>query len=277
MSAAVTPFEVLTPAGTLRGERSGEGRLVVCVHGLTATRRYVLHGSRALERSGFEVATYDARGHGESEPATDGAYDYVGLAADLDAVIDELAPGGEGVLLAGHSMGAHTIARFALDHPERAAAIVLIGPVYPGFPASEEVLKGWDALSDGLEEGGVDGFMQVYERREWPAQWRDTVLRITRERLVLHRDLGAVAQALRGVPRSDPVEDLGELISVGCPALVVASHDDADSGHPYAIAERWADALPEAQLTSEAEGQSPLAWQGGRLSRVLADFFSGVA
>ena len=36
-------------------------------HGLTATRRYVIHGSRLLERSGFDVVSYDARGHGESE------------------------------------------------------------------------------------------------------------------------------------------------------------------------------------------------------------------
>ena len=56
------------------------------------------------------------------------------------------------------------------------------------------------------------------------------------------------------------------------PALVVASHDEADPGHPYAVAEAWAARLPRATLLSEEPGQSPLAWQGGRLSRAIAAF-----
>jgi len=52
----------------------------------------------------------------------------------------------------------------------------------------------------------------------------------------------------------------------------VASYDEADPGHPYSIAEAWADRLPQGRLVSEEQGQSPLAWQGGRLSRVIADF-----
>ena len=59
------------------------------------------------------------------------------------------------------------------------------------------------------------------------------------------------------------------------PALVVASHDDADPGHPYAAAAAYAEALPRARLISEEEGESPLAWQGGRLSReTLAAFYA---
>ena len=56
------------------------------------------------------------------------------------------------------------------------------------------------------------------------------------------------------------------------PALVVASHDDADPGHPYAVAAEWAERLPNATLISEERGESPLAWQGGRLSREIASF-----
>ena len=56
------------------------------------------------------------------------------------------------------------------------------------------------------------------------------------------------------------------------PALVVASRDSADPGHPYAVSAAYAERLPEARLISEAEGESPLAWQGGRLSREIASF-----
>ena len=74
------------------------------------------------------------------------------------------------------------------------------------------------------------------------------------------------------MPRSQPFEDLSELEFLDVPALVVASHDEADPGHPYAVAEAWAERLPRATLVSEDPGASPLAWQGGRLSREIAAF-----
>jgi pimeloyl-ACP methyl ester carboxylesterase len=92
------------------------------------------------------------------------------------------------------------------------------------------------------------------------------------ERMKRHRHPAAVAQALRDVSRSLAFDGLSELETLNVPALVVASYDEADPGHPYAIAEAWAERLPQARLVSEEPGKSPLAWQGGRLSRVIADF-----
>ena len=107
-AASVVPFEVAAGAA-IRGEREGEGRpVVVLCHGITATRRQVLHGSRALPRAGHTVISYDVRGHGGSDPAPEhGSYVYPELVADLEAVV--AAQVGEGrLVLAGHSMGAHT-------------------------------------------------------------------------------------------------------------------------------------------------------------------------
>jgi hypothetical protein len=87
-----------------------------------------------------------------------------------------------------------------------------------------------------------------------------------------HRHLDAVARAMRELARSTPFEALSELEFCDLPALVVASHDHSDPGHPYAVAVAYAERLPEARLISEAEGESPLAWQGGRLSREIAAF-----
>ncbi len=94
--------------------------------------------------------------------------------------------------------------------------------------------------------------------------WRERVLGFTRERMAIHRDLKAVSRALREVPASLPFEGLEELEFLDVPALVVASHDAADPGHPYAVAEEWSQRLPRARLVSEAEGAAPLAWQGGQ-------------
>jgi pimeloyl-ACP methyl ester carboxylesterase len=268
-----SPFEVESQGVALAGEAVGEGAPVVQLHGLTATRRYVLHGSVALARRGYRLLSYDARGHGESGPAPEGqGYGYEALAGDLRAVIAEHAPEGRPVLV-GHSMGCHTAVNHALDHAGEVAALVLAGPVTLGIPATDETLAYWDSLADGLERDGIDGFMEAYEASlETDPSWTETALRITRERLARHRHPDAVARAIREVPRSLPFEGLEELETLDVPALVVASYDEADPGHPYAIAEAWAARLPAGRLVSEEPGKSPLAWQGGRLSRAIAEF-----
>jgi len=258
------------PAGALAGESMGDGLPVVLLHGVTATRRYVLHGSKALARTGFHQVTYDARGHGRSDPAPpDAGYSYPELVADLEAVVEGRLGDGRFVL-GGHSMGAHTAVAYAIEHPNRLAGLVLIGPAYVGVVDDEE-LAGWDRLAEGLERGGVDGFMEAYDHGLDPA-WRETVLRFTRERISSHRHPEAVARALREVPRSRPFEAMSELEFVTVPSLVVASRDESDPGHPYAVAEAYAESLPDARLVAEEEGSSPLAWQGGRLAREIAGF-----
>jgi pimeloyl-ACP methyl ester carboxylesterase len=256
----------------LRGETAGEGTPIVLCHGVTATRRSVVHGSRRLERGGHQVIGYDARGHGESDPApAEQGYGYPRLVADLKTVIEAQA-GGTPVVIAGHSMGAHTAIALALREPDLVAGLVVIGPAYDGAVEAES-LRYWDGLAAALGEDGIDGFVSYIDRfQDTAPTWRDSVLRFTRERMERHRHLDAVVAALRDVPRSQPFESLAELEGLTAPALVVASHDAADPGHPYAVARRYAELIPRARLTSEPEGQSPLAWQGGRLSREIEAF-----
>jgi pimeloyl-ACP methyl ester carboxylesterase len=272
MPAPPAPFTI-AGAPVLRGDSAGEGPPIVLCHGITATRRYVHHGSRALERAGHRVIAYDARGHGESDPAPAGeGYGYLQLVADLERVVAaEL--GEEPFVLAGHSMGAHTAAAYALAHPGRLTGLVLIGPTFTGEIAQSS-LDYWDGLAAALQEGGVDGFVDYIDREQGidPA-WRASVLGFTRTRIALHRHPEALVAALREVPRSRPFDSLEQLQQLQLPVLVVASNDEADPGHPYATAAAYAKQLPRAKLVSEGEGESPLAWQGGKLSRQLAAFY----
>lgn len=256
----------------IRGERAGEGPAIVLCHGITATRRYVIHGSRTLERAGHRVVSYDARGHGESDPAPPGGgYRYPALLGDLESVVAAEVGGGR-FTLAGHSMGAHTAVSYALAHRDRLEALIVIGPVYDGEIRSQS-LSYWDGLADALETGGIEGFVTYIDReQEIDPAWRDSVLRFTRERMSAHRHLDAVADALREVPGSRPFGSLSELETLQTPTLVVASDDAADPGHPRAVAEAYAARIPGARLIAEEEGGSPLAWQGGRLSREIASF-----
>lgn len=253
---------------TLHGDESGEGAPVVLLHGLTATRRYVVMGSHALQRSGHRVLAYDARAHGTSDPAAEpDDYGYGRLARDLLAVLD--ARDIDRAVLAGASMGAHTITAFALAHPERVASLVIVTPAFD--PEAERDYDRWDALSSGLRDGGVDGFIEAYGEPNVPEQWRDTIFRVLRQRLSAHEHPDALADALRVVPRSRPFEAWEELSAIDVPTVIVASRDEADPEHPYAVAERYERALPRARLVSEDPGSSPLAWQGAQVSKVIAD------
>jgi pimeloyl-ACP methyl ester carboxylesterase len=274
VSADPAPFSAEHDGVAISGEQSGEGAPVVLLHGLTATRRYVVMGSRSLERSGHRVISYDARGHGASAPAGAPAeYTYELLGGDLEAVLD--AAGVRRAVLAGASMGAHTAVRFALEHPERVAALALITPAFdPSQPSDAEELARWDALAEGLRAGGVEGFVKAYDLDAVPDRWRETIAKVLRQRLSAHEHPEAVADALQAVPRSRPFESLDELAGIEAPVLVVASRDEADPGHPLNIGERYARAIPAARLVVEDAGPpipSPIAWQGGALSELLAE------
>lgn len=244
---------------------AGSGPPVVLLHGLTATHRYVVMGSRSLERSGHRVVAFDARGHGRSGAGD--SYDYGALADDLRRVLDDL--GLERAVLAGASMGAHTLLRLALEHPARVAGMVVITPAF--HPDSPPGLARWDALAAGLRAGGVEGFVEAYGDPGVSEAFNETVIKVVRQRLAQHEHPESVADALEQVPRSSPFadpEDLAELPRV--PAVVVADRDEADPGHPFWVGEAYAQIIPGARLVVEDEGASPIAWQGGQLSKVIA-------
>ena len=262
---------VEAPGVRLEGDETGEGIPVVLLHGLTATRRYVVMGSRALERSGHRVVAYDARGHGQSSPApARSAYTYDDLGRDLVSVLD--ARGIERAVLAGASMGAHTLLWLALHAPERVGGLVVITPAYdPATHDGEERFARWDALADGLESGGIEGFIAAQGDSDLPESWQETVEKVTRQRLSQHSNLAALADALRAVPRSRPFEQISELASISVPTVVVASADEPDPGHPQAVGEAYAAAIPGARLVLDEPGRSPIAWQGSQLSKVIAE------
>jgi pimeloyl-ACP methyl ester carboxylesterase len=266
----VSDHDVRRGAVRLGVSDAGEGPPVVLAHGLTATRRYVVMGSSALERSGHRVIGYDARGHGSSSPAESAdAYRYEDLGADLEAVLDH--SGAERAVLAGASMGAHTLAWLALQRPERVAGLVLITPAFAGEEDDAGRLARWDALSEGLRRGGIDGFVAAYGEPQVPERWRETVIKVIRQRLSLHEHPDAVADALRAVPRSRPFRSLSDLEAIAVPTVVVASNDEADPEHPLAVGEAYARAIPGAWLVTDEPGRSPVAWQGSQLSRLIAD------
>jgi pimeloyl-ACP methyl ester carboxylesterase len=127
-------------------------------------------------------------------------------------------------------------------------------------------------LASGLEEGGIEGFLDAAEDPALPEEWRESAREANRQRIEKHEHPEAVAQALRVTPQSRAFDGLGAIEELEVPALVVASRDEADPLHPFAIAREYVRRLPNAELAVEDEGESPLAWQGAQLSRTIGDF-----
>ena len=266
----VVPFTVDRGSGlVLEGESSGGGPPIVLAHGLSATRRNVVQGSRALLKRGYRLIAYDARGHGASSPGP--SYEYAELVEDLEAVLGHL--GLERAALVGSSMGAATTMAFALEHPQRVPALVQITPAYTGYARTGDVDgDSWERMATGLENGGVDAFVEVAQPEGLPEKWREIAREATRQRMERHEHPEAVAQALRQVPSSIAWKGLEPLDHLQVPVLIVGSRDEADQLHPLGVAEEYARHLPHAELVVEDKGSSPLAWQGARLSGVIADF-----
>ncbi len=268
----MSAFEVAGDGVILRGDDDGDGPAILMLHGLSATRRYVVHGSTALERDGYRVIAYDSRGHGESSPAPSADdYRYDQLAADAVRVLDDR--GVHRAALVGMSMGSAVAAAVALGHPERVQALVAITPAHLGTPTADPAR--WDRLAAGLEDGGPDGFVHAYGDPGVDPASLDLIRTVMRQRLARHAQPQAVAAALRATPRGAAFAGDQALAGIACPTLVIGSRDRLDPEHPLRIAERWAEVIPGAEFTVEDDAESPLAWRGGTLSRVIAGFLAG--
>jgi pimeloyl-ACP methyl ester carboxylesterase len=108
-----------------------DGETVVLAHGWTEALRFWTYVIRRLERKGLRVVAYDLRGHGDSAPAKSGDYGIPRFGQDLEAVLEGCVPSGRRAVVAGHSLGAMSIASWAeqydVERRVRAAALLNTG------------------------------------------------------------------------------------------------------------------------------------------------------
>jgi pimeloyl-ACP methyl ester carboxylesterase len=101
---------------------------VVLAHGWTEALQYWVYVIKALSARGLRVVAYDQRGHGDSDPARGGDYTIERFGEDVEAVLAACVPDGQRAVLAGHSLGAMSIAAWAEHHdvhPRVGAAALL--------------------------------------------------------------------------------------------------------------------------------------------------------
>ena len=96
-----------------------------------------------------------------------------------------------------------------------------------------------------------------------------------RQRLSAHEHPEALADALQRRAALAAVRTLHDLAAIEAPTVIVADRDEADPEHPLSVGEDYARVIPGARLVVEEPGRSPLAWQGGQLSKVIAEVAAG--
>lgn len=79
----------------------------------------------------FHVLALDQRGHGDSQWADEWAYGSRHYVSDLDQLIDGWKFGAP--VLIGHSMGAHNVLAYAVEHSDKLRALIALDPP-PDYP-----------------------------------------------------------------------------------------------------------------------------------------------
>jgi N-formylmaleamate deformylase len=122
-----------------------EANPLVMAHSLGDDARCWWRVAEALEND-FDIVMIDARNHGHSGTGPGGVSR---MAADVAAVIDAL--GLDSPVLLGHSVGARTMAEFAMNEPDQVAMLVLVDPPW----------------SEGMKDEGVVPDDRIASMKRW--------------------------------------------------------------------------------------------------------------
>jgi pimeloyl-ACP methyl ester carboxylesterase len=215
---------------------------IVLAHGLLMDHEMFAPQLEALS-SRYRMITWDARCHGETE-ATDDPFTYWDLAEDLSGLLDHL--GITRAVIGGMGQGGNVSLRFALKHPERVAALILLS-TQAGIEDPEKVAI-YESMVDVWEAGGLNDQMAesiaaLILGHEWPgraawiAKWRQ-----------LPRS--ALRRALQALVNRDDIQDrLGE---IKVPTLVI--HGTADAAINFELAQRLSSELANSRPIVQIEG-----------------------
>lgn len=232
-------------------ETIGEGPPdVLLLHaGVTDQRSWQPVVERLVDRpdgagGGARCVSFDRRGFGETTYEPEEGWSPV---ADAVAVLDTV--GVERAVVIGGSMGGGTAIDLALAHPDRVAALVLIGSAVSGAPALTDLddeTRRLDEAADAADEQDD----QAEVNRIEATLWLDGPLhpgRVTGpvRDLFLEMNGRALVAPTPGDP-AQPEPAWDRLGRIGCPTLVLVGEHDLR--HIRAHARRLASEIPDARL-----------------------------
>jgi pimeloyl-ACP methyl ester carboxylesterase len=105
---------------------AGEGKPLVCIHGLGGTKASFMTTVSALAPLGHRVIAIDLPGFGDSGKPRNAPYNAMWFASVITELLDEL--GIEKASFAGNSMGGRIAIELGITHAERVEKLVLLAP-----------------------------------------------------------------------------------------------------------------------------------------------------
>jgi pimeloyl-ACP methyl ester carboxylesterase len=134
---------------------SGNGPLVIMLHGFPELWYSWRHQLAALGKAGYHAVAPDLRGFGESEVTPDVRdYSLFQHASDVKALIDHI--GAKEVVVVGHDWGANLMWIMPMLYPKTVKAVVSLSiPFYPEPRNPAEIRKKWPSVFTNFEKKGV--------------------------------------------------------------------------------------------------------------------------
>ena len=123
-------FEYIESNGVkLRVAISGEGPLVLLIHGWPESWYSWRHQIGELSAAGYQVAAPDVRGYGGSDkPGAIEDYDMANMTSDMAGLVSVL--GSKPAVVIGHDWGAPIAWNTALLHPDKVRAVAGLSVPY---------------------------------------------------------------------------------------------------------------------------------------------------
>lgn len=219
---------------------AGGGTPVLFSHGFCATGRMFASTVAALAPT-RRCLTWDLRGHGRSDHPDDDARYSVGESVDdMLAILDAAAI--EQAVLLGHSLGGYLSLELQRLHPERVAALILVG-TGPGY-RRDDARATWNEMCEdfavAFEERGFDGLPFRSEEVQ-----RDA-----------HRSVDGLTRAARHILTQRDARVLEHLPAIDVPTLVVVGEKDRQflAGSSY-----MASKIPGARhVVVDGAGHAPM-------------------
>jgi pimeloyl-ACP methyl ester carboxylesterase len=256
------------PEGRIAYDDAGSGPLVVCVPGMGDLRGEYRFLVPQLTAAGFRSITLDVRGHGESSVGWQD-YTVAGVGSDILALIRHLNAGPAVVI--GNSMAAGAAVWAAVQAPEWARALVLVGPAVRG-----EVRGVFRRLMGALfaRPWGPAAWLRYYNGlfpSRKPADWA-AYTEALRRNLAQPGRLESLQQMLFASKAASEAR-LGQ---VRQPALIVMGSRDADFKPPEAEA-RWVAAQVQGSCQMiEGAGHYPFSEMPELTGPKIVDFLKAL-
>ncbi|MBV8349499.1 MAG: alpha/beta hydrolase [Mycolicibacterium sp.] len=132
----MTAKRIQLTSGALHVESNGDplGRLILCVHGLSANCRSFDRFVPVLAEAGHHIVTMDLRGRGRSEITPPGSYGWDSHVRDLLEIAERY--GADSFVVIGHSMGGFIGLSLAAQYPRRCSRLVLVDAVGEPEPSA---------------------------------------------------------------------------------------------------------------------------------------------